>query len=318
MLRNAVARLDGPPAPATGTMPGSGDTSVMEGLGADQPEPDDVQVPDDVEVPHDVQVPDDASSLEPERQAWLAERAAVRAADRAAHRRARRRRLLLTRRWERFGLSGPIVTLCLLATALVGALTVLFLPGLPEAAEPAALALVPAMTVPPTTVPPTTVPSTHTPAPGAVESSGPRLDHRLPSVRLVTRQGPRDSSELRPAVLVVPPPSCACLTSCACAPTIRALVRQARSFQITTWVVRRGTNRAGLEALDRRVGLGTTSWALDENGVLQRALGASGLTVTLVRDDGVVTAIRRDVSLDPEELPGLEPQLAALDRPDRS
>lgn len=249
-------------------------------------------------VPTNLRVPDDASALERDRQAWLAE-------VRAARRRARARRLIFTRRWERFGLSGPIVTLCLLATALVGAVAVVFIPGTPTQSTPAELALVGAMPVP----------ATIDPSPPVVEPSGPRLRHVLPDVVLQTRRAEVVATALRPSVIAVLPAECNCAT------VLAQLVAETRAFSLQAWIIGVGSKqdqRARLEALDAAIGPGEASWAADAAGELSRAVAAHGLTLVLVRDDGLVTAIRRDVPIDPSRLPRLEPQLAVLDRPDRS
>lgn len=279
------------PTSVPGTPPGAGQahTSDMEGHGAEH-EPG--------HVPTNLRVPDDASALEGDRQAWLAEM-------RAARRRARARRLIFTRRWERFGLSGPIVTLCLLATALVGAVAVVFIPGLPTRSTPADLALVGAMPIP----------STIDPSPPVVEPSGPRLRHVLPAVVLQTRKAQVAATALRPALIAVLP------AECDCDAVLGTLVAEARAFQLQAWIIGVGSRqgqRGRLEALDAAIGPGEASWAADSTGGLSRAVAAHGLTLVLVRDDGVVTAIRRDVPFDPSDLPRLEPQLAVLDRPDRS
>jgi len=75
-------------------------------------------------------VPDDARELAAEAEALRRER-------RAAARRDRLGRLLLTRRWQRFGVSGPLVALTLVIVAAFGSLLVIFLPSRPDQPGPA-------------------------------------------------------------------------------------------------------------------------------------------------------------------------------------
>jgi hypothetical protein len=125
----------------------------------------------------DIVVPDDARELQGEIRALRRER-------RAGARRELLRRLLLTRRWRRFGVSGPIVVVALLVVAAFASLIVLFQPRRP-AARPVPLA---------------------TGVRGAGEEGG-----LLPDVQLVrpdtTLTAARD---YRPAVLAVLPSPCNC------------------------------------------------------------------------------------------------------------
>jgi hypothetical protein len=77
-------------------------------------------------------VPDDARELDADFRALHRER-------RAQARRERLRRLLLTRRWRRYGISGPIVVGVLLLVAAFASLMLLFQPRRP-AARPVPLA----------------------------------------------------------------------------------------------------------------------------------------------------------------------------------
>jgi len=247
-------------------------------------------------------VPDDASALEPDRQAWLAEQ-------REARRRRRRhrwRRLVLTRRWDRFGLSGPIVAICLAVTTAVGALVVAFVPR-PSTPPPAATALadVPFVSVVAAAPPPIE------PSPGGV------VGHRLPPARLDGDVRAVDAAALRPAVMVLVP------ASCGCAAAVRSVYRQAREFRLDVWLVGEGDGTAApasgteLVALDEDAAAGGARFAADPAGTLGRALAAHGVTLLTIRSDGVVTALRRDLPLDPARLPALEPLFARLPGPTR-
>jgi hypothetical protein len=251
-------------------------------------------------LPDGLLVPDDARDLEPDRLAWLA-------LERTRRRRARLRRLVLTRRWERFGLSGPVVVLCLLVTAGVGALAVVFVPR-PATAPPgpAPLSSVAALTVP-------TLPSTTGPPPISVPAvegpDGGRLGRRLPEVALDADLAGVRSPDLRPAVILLVPADCRCEAA------VTAVYRQAREFRLATWLVAAGSasaTAAGLVHLDESAAAGGARWALDADAALARALAARGLTLALVRADGVLTGLLRDVPLDPRAIPALELALSAL------
>ena len=244
-----------------------------------------------------MQVPDDASELEPDRRAWLAE-------ERGRRRRARARRLVLTRRWERFGLSGPLVVVCLLATALVGALAVVVTPR-PRGPAPSAapLATVPVLAVPDR--------ADASPPPGTEPSVGGLLGRRLPPARLEGDVRAVVAADLRPAVLVLVP------AACDCPEAVGGVYRQAREFRLPVWLLGSGSRSGGavpadLVRLDEAAAAGAARWAVDRERVLFRALNPRGITVALVSAEGVLAALRRDVPRDPDRVPALEPVLARL------
>ena len=78
-------------------------------------------------------VPDDARSLDADRLAYLEE-----LREQARH---GWRRMVFTRRWVRFGLSGPLVTLVLVGVTIVGSLMVVFAPKPQPVPGPAPLAV---------------------------------------------------------------------------------------------------------------------------------------------------------------------------------
>ncbi len=246
-------------------------------------------------------VPDDASVLDADRTAWLAE-------ERSRRRRARWRRLVLTRRWERFGLSGPIVFLCLLVTAGVGALAVVFVPR-PPSPPPAAQPLADAPRV--------AVPAADAAAPSAVpavERAGAILGRRLPAADLAGDVRTVATDRLRPAMVLLVPAGCRCTEA------VGALYRQAREFRLPVWLVTAGepdparatAARRGLATLDEDAAAGGARWAVDPDAVLLRALAARGLTVVLVRPDGVVTDLLRDVGSRARDVPAMEILIAGL------
>lgn len=247
-------------------------------------------------------VPDDARTLEADRAVWVAE-------ERRRRRRRRLRRLVLTRRWERFGFSGPILTLCLLLTAGVGSLAVVLVPR-PRTPPPAAA---PLAAVPRVAVPAADAPAPPEPAP-VLERGGDILGRRLPAAVLTADLGTVTTDDVRPAVLLLAP------ADCGCAPAVRTLYVQAREFRLSTWLVAPGGRdaastaaaRRGLDALDAQAAAGGARWALDPDDVLARGTRARGLTVVLVRPDGTVAVVLRDVAPDGGGLPAMEIALAAL------
>lgn len=247
-----------------------------------------------------MRVPDDASALEADRAAWVAE-------ERALRRRRRLRRLIWTRRWERFGLSGPLVVIALLLTGAVGALAVVFVPRPatpPPKAAPAAR--VPRIAVPAAGVTPTTPVPTLEPATGSA-----LLGRRLPQAPLSGDIGPLDADRLRPAVVVLLDPGCGC------GGLVDEVYRQAREFRLDVWLVAPGgptdgATRRTLARLDADEAAGGARWALDPQAVLARAVLARGTTLVLVRDDGVVTDVLRDVGPGAAGLPAMEIALAGL------
>jgi hypothetical protein len=134
-------------------------------------------VDDDPFSVHDFVVPDDARELQGDLRALRRER-------RASARRHRFGRLLLTRRWQRYGVSGPIVVGVLVLVAAFASLMVLFQPRRP-ASRPVPLAV-------------------------GVRGVG-QEGGLLPDVRLTRADGTTvPARELRPAVFAVVPSVCHC------------------------------------------------------------------------------------------------------------
>jgi hypothetical protein len=248
------------------------------------------------EVPP-VVVPDDASALESDRRAWLAE-------ERTKRRHARFRRMIFTRHWDQFGFSGPLVVIALLVTSIFGGLAVWLLPRQQHGTEAAPAPLSGVAVVRVTGADP---PATETVGGGV-------LDHRLPTVTLDGDVRPVSLTDLRPAVIVATPPDCRC------SPVIKEIFRQAREFRLGVWLV--GTKGPGetsatpvrnrLLTLDEQGAGGGARWAVDSTGILTTTLVMRGMTLIAVRADGTVAALRRDMPLDPGQLPALEPLLATL------
>jgi hypothetical protein len=225
---------------------------------------------DDGGLPQQLRIPDDARELDADRRAWLRER-------RARAVRAAVRRGLFTRRWHRYGLSGPLVVAVLTVVGILGGLAVVFVPhGSPRTA-PAPLA---AADVPPG-------------RPGGLLPDGP--------LELVPG-GPAAARMLRPAVLAVVP------AHCGCPQTLDHVMQEAELYRLRTWLVGGPERRTDLVGLAQHTGNGTAGVAVDVNGQIARTYAPHGVTVVLVHTDGVVGAVLRDVA--PQT--GLARQLAAL------
>ncbi|MDQ6875475.1 MAG: hypothetical protein M3042_10505 [Actinomycetota bacterium] len=207
-------------------------------------------------------VPDDISELEPEIELLRREFPTAATA-------GRWRRLLETKRWQRTGLSGPLVTAILLVVLAFASLIFLLRPTGPGLAQARPLAH------------PTALPG----AAGAL----------LPDVALPV--GPNDAvrlRNLRPAVLVIAP------AACDCARLIDDVVRRTRSAGLQVLVIGVGAD----PTLPRNAPRDRVHAARDTGGLLASSYGAragtgsdSGAgavaepTAIFVRSDGVVSRV---------------------------
>jgi hypothetical protein len=249
----------------------------------------------------DFVIPDDASALDADRLAWLTE-------ERARRRRERLDQLGFARRNDRFMVSGPIVVICLAAVALVGTLLPVVIPRSAHPQPgPRALADVPSIQVPVSRVE-----ASVSAAPSMEISTGPMVGRRLPDDALRTDTGRVSTTTLRPAVILLVPPSCGCTS------TVSALYRQAQEFRLPLWLVSAGSSaegRAQLVRLDDEGAGGGARWAEDIGSVLHRALLARGATVVLIASDGVVASVVRNIPAAGRGIPALELVLALLASP---
>ena len=218
-----------------------------------------------------LRVPDDASELALEAEALRRERAALR-------RRQWVSRRLRTRRWERFGLSGPLVTAVLCLVALLGALFVVLGPRPQGRLTAAPLADV-----------------------GVGGEDGLLLD-----VPLAVGAGSVSSRALRPGVLVLLP------DGCDCAVEAEQVIGQAASVRLPSYLV------ATPDSVDDVQALRATRRVRPEQTVLDRQARLAGeydadprrLTLLLVRADGVVARVVRGF----REGQRLEPSLVDVAR----
>ena len=248
--------------------------------------------------PFRVEVPDDARELDLDVLAYHREQAAL----------ARRRqlsRIFLTRRWQRYGLSGPILVAVLLLVGVFAATVALVVP---TGSQPHPR--------------PRELDPTATAAPGQVDSL-------LPSDLVLHIGGQdRDARDLRPAVVALLPHG-----GCDCVPDVNVLSGQADEFGLRLYLVTPGEVDRGLDDLVRSLRRGHPVAAHDPEGVLQASFGdpaaaaskgaghpaalspspgsrPAPVTVVLVRDDGRVVATEHGWSHDQR----LEPQLVRLSR----
>lgn len=207
-----------------------------------------------------VRAPDDARDLHRDVEALRRER-------RAHDRRQRLGRLLLTRRWHRYGLSGPLVLAVLVVVGGFGALMTLLRPNFPD--RPAAR--------------PLASPSV---APGQVGGL-------LPEGPVTTPAGRTDVRALaRPGVLLLVP------TPCGCDPLLSGVVNQVLQVNRNVRLLSTGAqdpDGRGVTALRVGPARGLPTSGVDEQGVLTRAYDARGVTALFVAPDGVLVDVVRDV-----------------------
>lgn len=197
-------------------------------------------------------VPDDISELDSEVEQLRQEL--------VAPRRPRLQRMFETRRWQRYGLSGPLILVVLLVVLFFASLVFLLVPVPPHSPDPRPLAH-PRL------------------APGVVDALLPDL--ALPvgatsSVRLRT---------LRPAVIVLLP------ASCDCSALVEDVIGSTSASRLQVlFVGDRGDPRLPRTAPVERVRTAT-----DSGGRLAAAYHAARVPIALfVRADGTVTRILRD------------------------
>lgn len=206
--------------------------------------------------PIDIVVPDDPRELALEAEALRRERRAE----------ARRRalRMFQTRRWRRYGLSGPLVFAVLSLVAVLTGLLTLLVPSRPNRMAPRPLA--------------TAVPAPPGTPPG-----------RLPDVMLRMAGRTRSAVDLRPGIVAMLP------TGCACADTVRMVVDTAQEFGLLSVLVTGPDGEEQANTLARGPGRGVAAVAVDPDHGLAAAYAPKGVTVLLVRPDGTVSHIVREV-----------------------
>lgn len=219
----------------------------------------------------DVVVPDDPRDL-------AAEAEQVRAELRARREGPGLSSVFRTRRWRRFGLSGPLVTLVLVVVASFASLVVVILPTSPTSPRGAPLA---------------------DPSVGAGRVGG-----LVPPAQLRdARQGYLEVRTVRPAVLLLSPASCA-----TCPETGRALLRATFDARLPVVLVTVGGTPVTLAPdADRTRAFSVADPGGLFTGRIQDA-SATGPTAVLVRADGTITHTVADVA----DVGALRSEFAAL------
>lgn len=202
--------------------------------------------------------PDDPRELDADRERWLHEAQTLPPASPLRslqeRRSAQRRRLVIT---------ASVVLISMLGVALSGAVGA-WIWG-PHAASPPAAPL-----------------ATGGPPPGEVGGL-------LPDVTVFAGSTPVSAQSLRPAVLALVPPSCP-----TCAELLASIEPDIHSFGVSLAVVGGSGQAAQLDALSAAVGPTRLATVTDPAGALASTYQADGVTLLLVRDDGVLLDVVRD------------------------
>jgi hypothetical protein len=234
----------------------------------------------------EVQVPDDASALEADRLRYLDEQA--RGVGRAEGPDWSMREpqptlpgFLTTRRWGKYGLSGPLVVAVLVVVGVLGSFMTVLRPNVASAPGPLPLANAQASVLP-----------------GGSGGLLPAADVQLEGIDV-------DLQRLRPVVLVVVPEACP-----TCADVTSTAVQQARQFGLRTVLVGTAPQARQLIDLSRDATRRLAAVALDTSGALTSLYPGPGPTLVMVHADGIVA----DVVVDPSSTVRLEPVLSQLSR----
>jgi hypothetical protein len=221
-------------------------------------------------------VPDDARELDADVSAYRKEL-------RRRQRRQRNDRLLLARYWRPYGISGPILIAVLVVIGSVGGLLLALLPNA-QSREPHAAPL-----------------ATDATAVGSVGSVGGLLPNHPVDVYGTTES----VQELRPGVLALVPPNCGCVA------TIDKVASQAGEFGLSVYVVSSQVPDPQMSSLTHAA-KGARTPVYDNGEILRRTYDPAllGVTVVLVRADGVVRSVVRNATADTS----LRAALAVLDQ----
>ncbi len=235
-------RVGGPGLPDEGLPPPDGwrQRTPANGL----PDPDSVVIPDDI------------AELEPDVRTYYRELVRRQHSDAM-------RRVFLTRRWERFGLSGPIVVAILCVVALFGSLASIVVPRAPyrPVAEPLA-------------------------------ENGTRVGEvggLLPEATLSLLGEPVEVRNRRPAVLALVPPGCS-----DCGNRLDTVYAEAKQERLGFDIIGAPADEDLLRQVDRDTGNGGADVLLDPQGVLANTYDADELTVLAVAPDGTIAEIIHD------------------------
>ena len=226
-------------------------------------------------------VPDDARSLDADRDAYLRELRGKRSAQRRADgARGRFLRLPGGRVRGGVGLTGPLVLVVLVVLGLVGSTLSVFGSGATDDRQRTPLA-----------------------SPPADQPAG-TVGGLLPEATLTSSESTFPLRDARPAVLVLVPTSCP-----GCGDVLRNVRMQAAGYTLPLLLVGPPAQLQQLRTLDAQELGGSVTVATDDGNVLTPTYLPSGVTVILVRDDGIVAMVARDV----QATTRLESHLVQLD-----
>jgi len=225
-------------------------------------------------------VPDDARSLDADRAAYLRELQQARS---VRVRPDGSRRSLLSRALGGGrpgpGFTGPLLLVLLVVVGLVGSTLSVF-GASPTDTQPA------------------------TPlATGGTQPAG-SIGGLLPDATVTVRGLKAHLRDARPAVLVMVPASCP-----DCGPVLLSLRSQAAEYHLQFVIIGPAAQQPQLEALNDSALGGSEVIASDDSDVMRPAYQPSGVTAVLVRDDGTVPMVARDVTASTR----LESSLSQLD-----
>lgn len=274
--------VSGPPSPNADDAHESAD-----GVSTPGSEPDQPGAADDDPIPFDLTIPDDAAALEADRQAFLDEQARGIGREQGPDWSVREPapglpRIFQTRRWQRYGLSGPLVVAVLVAVAVVGSLMTVLRPDVNSTPTPLPLS---------------------EPAAGAAPAT---VGGLMPEAQVSLDGVPLALRRLRPAVLIVAPPSCS-----TCSDIVADVSTQALSLQLRTLVVGTSDQTDQLRTLAAAAAQDSAGVIVDDEGALTTLFPGPGPTLLLVHADGIVAEVIRD----PLTTARIGPALAQLPRP---
>lgn len=227
------------------------------------PDRDDFGLP-----PIDVVIPDDARELDRDVQAYQRELRALR-----RKRRVSRLRGPLTRD----GMVLPLLAGCLMLALLTSTLLIMF------AADQTGMPTLPRSTV-------TQSPPKHTPTPAA-RATG-QIGGPLPAVTVMIGG---KSVQLRTATAATPYVLTLVPRDCNCVPALRQLSSQAAQEGVHVYLVGTPAVMPQLARLATEAGQATARIAEDTSNVLGPMYGQKGLTAILVRPDGTVASVIRQL-----------------------
>jgi hypothetical protein len=213
-------------------------------------------------------VPDDPRSLDGDRDAYLHELRARRDADRRG---SGVLRSLVARSTggmrPGIGLTGPLLLVLLVVVGLVGSSLSVFGTSTPDDRAQTPLA-----------------------TPGPDQPAG-SIGGLLPDVTLTGQQSVFPLRKARPAVLIMVPTSCS-----DCGDILRSLRIQSAGYSLPILLVGPASQLQQLRALDDAELGGSVAVATDTSDVLTATYVPAGVTAILVRDDGVVAMVARNIT----------------------